>query len=120
MPPGHGDDGLRSALRIRAERPGTAILVLSQHVQQSYATELLADGADGVGYLLKQRVTDVDDFRADVRRVASGGSALDPEVVAAMVARHRRQESAAVLTPRQREVLGLMAEAEATPRSPTG
>lgn len=110
MPPGYGDDGLRAALRIRSERPGTAILVLSQHVQQRYATDLLAAGADGVGYLLKQRVTDVDEFRADVCRVATGGSALDPEVVAAMVARHQRQESAAALTPRQREVLGLMAE----------
>ena len=78
MPPTDTDDGLRAALRIRTELPGIAILVLSQHVRSRYAVELLADGADGVGYLLKQRVADVDTFCADARRVAEGGSALDP------------------------------------------
>lgn len=110
MPPGDADDGLRAALRIRATRPATAILVLSQHVQQSYATELLENGADGIGYLLKQRVADVDSFVSDARRVAAGGTALDPDVVAAMLARHDHGTAIQDLTARQRQVLGLMAE----------
>lgn len=110
MPPENTDDGLRAALRIRVQRPATAILVLSQHVQQRYATKLLERGADGIGYLLKQRVADVDSFVADARRIASGGTALDPEIVAAMLTRHDRDPAISNLTPRQREVLALMAE----------
>lgn len=110
MPPTQTDDGLRAALRIRAEYAGIPVLVLSQHVQRSYATELLEGGADGVGYLLKQRVADVDSFRADLRRVAAGGCALDPEVVATMISRPRRDDPVEQLTPRQQEVLALMAE----------
>jgi DNA-binding NarL/FixJ family response regulator len=109
MPPTNTDDGLRAALRIRDALPDTAILVLSQHVQQRYALELLQGRARGVGYLLKQRVADVDAFCADARRVAEGGSVLDPDVVAAMLARGRRDRIDG-LTPRQRAVLALMAE----------
>jgi DNA-binding NarL/FixJ family response regulator len=110
MPPGHADDGLRAALRIRAELPGTAVLVLSQHVQRRYAEALLEGGAAGVGYLLKQRVADVEGFCADARRLCAGGSVLDPEVVATMLSRPRREDPLERLTPRQREVLALMAE----------
>lgn len=110
MPPGNADDGLQAALRIRASIPGVAILVLSQFVNQRYATELLDGGSEGVGYLLKQRVADVDRFRADVRRLCAGGSVLDPEVVAAMLARPQRDDALDRLTERQREVLALMAE----------
>jgi DNA-binding NarL/FixJ family response regulator len=110
MPPTNTDDGLRAALRIRAALPDTAILVLSQHVQQRYALELLQGRARGVGYLLKQRVADVDAFCADARRVAEGGSVLDPDVVAAMLARGGQRDSVDGLTPRQRDVLALMAE----------
>jgi DNA-binding NarL/FixJ family response regulator len=106
MPPHNADDGLLAALQIRAARPQAAILVLSQHVQPRYALELLDHGASGVGYLLKQRIADVESFIADLRRVAAGGSALDAEVVAAMLNSRR----IASLTPRQREVLALMAE----------
>jgi DNA-binding NarL/FixJ family response regulator len=110
MPPEHTDDGLRAALRIRAALPDTGILVLSQHVQQRYATQLLADGARGVGYLLKERVSDVESFCADARRVAAGGTALDPEIVAAMLTRHNHRHRAGRLTDRQQEILALMAE----------
>jgi len=110
MPPTNTDDGLRAALRIRAELEGVAVLVLSQHVQGSYANELLEGGADGVGYLLKQRVADVDSFRADLARVAAGGCVLDPEVVATMMSRPRRDDPLGRLTARQQEVLALMAE----------
>jgi DNA-binding NarL/FixJ family response regulator len=112
MPPTQSDEGLRAALAIRAARPETAILVLSQHVQRTYASELLETGAagGGVGYLLKQRVTDSRTFCSDVRRVSAGASILDPEVVATMLARTRRDDPIDRLTPRQREVLGLMAE----------
>jgi DNA-binding NarL/FixJ family response regulator len=110
MPPGHTDDGLRAALRIRAALPDTAILVLSQHVQQRYAIQLLANGAQGVGYLLKQRVSDVESFCADARRVAAGGAALDPEVVAEMLTRHNHRNPAGRLTNRQQQILGLMAQ----------
>jgi DNA-binding NarL/FixJ family response regulator len=109
MPPTHTDEGLRAAQQIRAELPDIGVLVLSQYVEEEYATELLADRADGVGYLLKDRVADVDVFTDAVRRVAEGGSALDPEVVSMMLGR-RRDEPLSDLTPREREVLGLMAE----------
>jgi len=110
MPPGHADDGLQAALRIRAEQPGIAVLVLSQHVQRAYATELVEQGTVGVGYLLKQRVANFASFSADVRRVAAGECVLDPEVVATMMSRPRRDATLESLTPRQREVLALMAE----------
>jgi len=110
MPPTQTDEGLRAAARIRAEHPGTGVLVLSQYVEEGYALELLADGAAGVGYLLKDRVADVDRFTDAVRRVGEGGSALDPEVVARLLGRSRRQDPLAALSPREREVLALMAE----------
>jgi DNA-binding NarL/FixJ family response regulator len=109
MPPTHTDEGLRAAQRIRAELPGTGVLVLSQYVEEEYATELIGDRAEGVGYLLKDRVADVDAFVDAVRRVGQGGSALDPEVVSLMLGR-RRDEPLSELTPREREVLALMAE----------
>jgi DNA-binding NarL/FixJ family response regulator len=111
MPPTQTDEGLRAALEIRASNPHIAIVVLSQHVQRQYASELLqsGEGAGGVGYLLKQRVADSDAFCADVRRIAAGGSVLDPEVVRAMLGGPPRQPLAR-LTERQREVLALMAE----------
>jgi DNA-binding NarL/FixJ family response regulator len=109
MPPTHTDEGLKAAQRIRQELPDTGVLVLSQYVEEEYATELIGDRADGVGYLLKDRVADVDAFVDAVRRVGEGGSALDPEVVSLMLGR-RRDEPLSDLTPREREVLGLMAE----------
>jgi len=109
MPPTHTDEGLRAAKRIRERLPGTGVLVLSQYAEEEYATQLLADGAEGVGYLLKDRVADVDGFADAVRRVAEGGSALDPEIVQLMLGR-RRDESLEELTAREREVLALMAE----------
>jgi DNA-binding NarL/FixJ family response regulator len=110
MPPTHVDEGLQAAAAIRAELPGTGVLLLSQYVEPDYAMRLLADGAEGVGYLLKQRVSDVDGFVEAVRRVAGGGSALDPEVVAEMVGRRREDDPIESLTPREREVMELMAE----------
>jgi DNA-binding NarL/FixJ family response regulator len=110
MPPGNADDGLQAALRIREALPGIALLVLSQHVQRRYASALLDGGAEGIGYLLKQRVADIDGFLADARRLCAGGSVLDPEVVAAMLTRPRRDDALERLTPRRREVLALMAE----------
>jgi len=110
MPPTHTDEGLRAAREIRERHPGTAVLVLSQYVEPEYALDLLADSAEGVGYLLKDRVGDVGEFAAAVRRVAEGGSALDPAVVARLVGRTRRDDPLDRLTPREREVLGLMAE----------
>jgi DNA-binding NarL/FixJ family response regulator len=109
LPPTFRDEGLRAALAARERMPGLPILILSQYVERTYAGELLADGAGGVGYLLKDRVADVEDFVAAVRRVAGGGTALDPEVVAQILAR-RRSGAIDSLTPREREVLGLMAE----------
>jgi DNA-binding NarL/FixJ family response regulator len=109
MPPTHTDEGLRAAQRIREELPGTGVLVLSQYVEEEYATELIGDRAEGVGYLLKDRVADVDAFVDAVRRVGQGGSALDPEVVSLMLGR-RRDEPLEELTAREREVLALMAE----------
>jgi DNA-binding NarL/FixJ family response regulator len=110
MPPTNTDDGLRAALQIRAELPDTGVLVLSQYVEEGYALDLVGDSAGGVGYLLKDRVADVERFVDSVRRVADGGSALDPEVVSQLVGRARRDDPLAELTPREREVLELMAE----------
>ena len=110
MPPTNTDDGLRAALEIRATHPDTGVLVLSQYVEEGYALELVGDSAGGVGYLLKDRVADVDRFVDSVRRVAEGGSALDPEVVSQLVGRARRDDPLGELTPREREVLELMAE----------
>ena len=110
MPPDNTDDGLRAALALRAERPGLPVLVLSQHVQRRYATELLEAGGEGVGYLLKQRIADLDTFVADVQRVLEGGTVLAPVVVGAMIDRPRAGDLLAGLTDRQREVLALMAE----------
>src|SRR5512142_2286159 len=109
LPPTFRDEGLKAALAAREEQPGLPVLILSQYVEQTYAAELLADGVGGVGYLLKDRVGDVDEFVAAVRRVATGGTVLDPEVVAQILAR-RRSSALDDLTPREREVLGLMAE----------
>ncbi len=108
MPPGHADDGLRAAAEIRRRWPGTAVLVLSQYVEARAALDLVGEDASGVGYLLKDRVGDVDGFLGAVRRVAGGGSALDPEVVAQLLG--RREDPLDALTPREREVLALMAE----------
>jgi DNA-binding NarL/FixJ family response regulator len=110
MPPGFRDEGLRSAIEARRRVPGSAILVLSQYVEERYAGELLASGADGTGYLLKDRVADVADFTAAVRQVAAGGTVLDPEVVTQLVIRHRRDDRLGTLTSGEREVLSLMAE----------
>jgi DNA-binding NarL/FixJ family response regulator len=110
MPPGQSDEGLRAAHVIRAELPEIGVLVLSQYVEEGYAMELLGDNAEGIGYLLKDRVADVDRFVEAVRRVAEGGSALDPEVVSHMLGRRRRDDPLEGLTPREREVLALMAE----------
>jgi DNA-binding NarL/FixJ family response regulator len=110
MPPTHTDDGLRAALEIRRRWPSVGILVLSQYVEERYATELLAVDTAGLGYLLKDRVADVADFVSDVRRVGAGGTALDPEVVAQLLARSGRGSALDRLSPREREVLGLMAE----------
>ncbi|HWF56458.1 MAG TPA: response regulator transcription factor [Solirubrobacteraceae bacterium] len=109
LPPTFRDEGLRAALAARERMPGLPVLILSQYVEQTYAGELLADGVGGVGYLLKDRVGDVDEFVAAVRKVAAGGTVLDPEVVAQILAR-RRSTAIDSLTPREREVLGLMAE----------
>jgi len=110
MPPTLTDDGLRAALQIRDRWPAVGILVLSQYVEERYATELVARSTEGIGYLLKDRVADVSEFLAAVRRVGEGGTALDPEVVAQLVARSSRRDPLARLSPREREVLGLMAE----------
>ncbi|MEU3556689.1 response regulator transcription factor [Streptomyces fragilis] len=110
MPPTHTDEGVRAAVRIRADHPGVGVLVLSQYVEERYATELLASSSRGVGYLLKDRVADVREFTDAVVRVSRGGTALDPEVVAQLLGRSRRQDVLEGLTPREREVLGLMAE----------
>ena len=109
MPPTNTDDGLRAALTIRSKWPEVGILVLSQYVEERYATELLAHDTAGLGYLLKDRVADVADFLGAVHRVAEGGTALDPEVVTQLLARSRRRDPLAALSPREREVLGHMA-----------
>jgi DNA-binding NarL/FixJ family response regulator len=110
LPPGYRDEGLRAALEVRRQLPGTAVLVISQYVEPTYAEELLADRAGGVGYLLKDRIMHVTDFLEAVRRVADGGTALDPEVVAQLFSRRRHDEPLERLTPREREVLSMMAE----------
>ncbi|HEY6693385.1 MAG TPA: response regulator transcription factor [Solirubrobacteraceae bacterium] len=110
MPPGRGDDGLVAALEVRQRHPETSVLVLSQYYEERYAAELLADGADGVGYLLKERVGRVEEFVEAAERVAQGGSAVDPEVVARMLGRRRNRSSIAQLSPRELEVLAAMAE----------
>ncbi len=110
LPPTHTDDGLRAALRARQQIPGLPVLVLSQYVEQLYARELLADQAGGVGYLLKDRVFNDEAFTAAIRTVAAGGTVLDPEVVAKLMTRRSRDAPVARLTPREREVLALMAE----------
>jgi DNA-binding NarL/FixJ family response regulator len=110
MPPTHTDEGLRAAAQIRERHPDTGVLVLSQYIEERYAMELLAEGAAGVGYLLKDGVADLDRFVDAVRRVGEGGSALDPEVVARLLGRRRREDPLGELSPREREVLGLMAE----------
>jgi DNA-binding NarL/FixJ family response regulator len=110
MPPTQRDEGLRAAIEARRRVPGTPILVLSQYVERQYATELLADRGGGVGYLLKDRVGDIREFMEALRRVAKGGTALDPEVVAQLMARNRADDPLASLTPREREVLAAMAE----------
>jgi DNA-binding NarL/FixJ family response regulator len=110
LPPTFRDEGVRAALELRDKAPETAILVVSQYVEPTYATELLADGRGGIGYLLKDRIMDVADFLDAVRRVAEGGTALDPEVVAALLGGRKPDDPLERLTPREREVLGLMAE----------
>jgi DNA-binding NarL/FixJ family response regulator len=110
LPPTFTDEGLRAAIAARAQVPGLPVLVLSQHVEQLYARELLSSGDGGLGYLLKDRVSDVPGFIEAVRTVAGGGTALDPEVVAQLLARHARDDRLGRLTPREREVLALMAE----------
>jgi DNA-binding NarL/FixJ family response regulator len=110
MPPTQTDDGLRAALEIRRQLPGTGVLVLSQYVEEGYALELIAEGAERTGYLLKDRVADVEQFVDAVTRVAAGGSVLDPTVVATLLGRRRRDDPLSELTERERDVLGLMAE----------
>jgi DNA-binding NarL/FixJ family response regulator len=109
MPPTHTDEGLRAAVKIRADHPGTAVLLLSQHVEPALAMTLFAGSAAGAGYLLKDRISDVAEFLSAVRRVAAGGTAVDPVIVSSLVARRRPDDPLAVLTPREREVLEHMA-----------
>jgi DNA-binding NarL/FixJ family response regulator len=110
MPPTHTDEGLQAARTIRASHPKTAVLVLSAYVDEASAMDLLSESTERTGYLLKDRVADIDSFTDAVRRVAGGGSALDPEVVGLLLGRRRREDPLEALTPREREVLGLMAE----------
>jgi DNA-binding NarL/FixJ family response regulator len=110
MPPSHTDEGLRAAVEARSQVPGTPILVLSQYVEVSYADDLLADRAGAVGYLLKDRVSEIAEFLDALDRVAGGGTVLDPEVVGQLLVRRRRDDPLRNLTPREREVLALMAE----------
>ena len=109
LPPTHTDEGLRAAIELRAAHPGLGVLVLSQYVELGLAMRLLADSAAGVGYLLKDRISDVPDFLDAVRRVAGGGSAIDPTIVSTLLSRRRTDDPLARLTPREREVLALMA-----------
>jgi DNA-binding NarL/FixJ family response regulator len=109
LPPTHNDEGLRAALEIRAHHPAVGVLVLSQYMELGLAMKLLADSADGVGYLLKDRISDVKEFVSAVERVAAGGSAIDPIIVSTLLSRRRSDDPLKVLTPREREVLELMA-----------
>ena len=109
LPPTHNDEGLRAALEIRSDHPEVGVLVLSQYVEVGLALKLVADSAEGVGYLLKDRIGDVEEFVAAVRRVAAGGSALDPIIVSTLLSRQRPDDPIAQLTPRERDVLELMA-----------
>ena len=109
LPPTHNDEGLRAALEIRSSQPSVGVLVLSQYVEVGLALKLVADSAEGVGYLLKDRISDVEEFVGAVRRVAAGGSALDPIIVSTLLSRHRQDDPISQLTPREREVLELMA-----------
>jgi DNA-binding NarL/FixJ family response regulator len=109
LPPTHTDEGMRAALRIREQHPQVGVLVLSQYLELGLATQLLSESADGAGYLLKDRVSDVNEFVAAVRRVATGGSAIDPKIVSSLLSRQRRGDPLGMLTPREREVLELMA-----------
>ncbi|MDP9867171.1 MULTISPECIES: response regulator transcription factor [Streptosporangium] len=115
MPPSFTDEGLRAAVEARRRVPGAPVLILSQYVEVSYADDLLADARGAVGYLLKDRVVDVDDFMGGLRTVAAGGTVFDPQVVAQLMVRRRRDDPLALLTPREREVLGLMAEGRSNP-----
>ncbi len=110
LPPTHNDEGLRAALEIRADHPAVGVLVLSQYVELGLAMKLLANSAEGVGYLLKDRIGDLDEFVGAVERVAAGGSALDPIIVSTLLSRQRSEDPLDELTPREREVLTLMAE----------
>jgi DNA-binding NarL/FixJ family response regulator len=110
LPPTHSDEGMRAALDIRAGHPAVGVLVLSQYLELGLAMHLLADSAEGAGYLLKDRISDVDEFVGAVRRVAAGGSAIDPIIVSTLLSRRRADDPLAALTPREREVLVLMAE----------
>ena len=110
MPPDNTDDGLRAALTIRGELPGTAVLVLSQYIEDQYAIELIGEGHESVGYLLKERITDVGALLDAVGRVAGGGSVIDPQVVSQLLRRHRRESPVELLSDREREVLELMAQ----------
>jgi DNA-binding NarL/FixJ family response regulator len=109
LPPTHTDEGLQAALEVRANHPDVSVLVLSQYVELGLALKLLSDSAEGVGYLLKDRISDVDEFLGAVRRVANGGSAVDPRIVSTLISRERDDDPLASLTPREREVLELMA-----------
>jgi DNA-binding NarL/FixJ family response regulator len=110
LPPSHTDEGLRAAIRLRRESPGTGVLIFSQYVETAFVAELLAGGSEGVGYLLKERVVELDDFVDALHRIAAGGTALDPQVVTQLFGRSRHRESLTALTPREREVLDLMAQ----------
>jgi DNA-binding NarL/FixJ family response regulator len=110
MPPTHTDEGLRAAIDLRRRYPAVGLLLFSQYVEARYARELLAESSSGTGYLLKERVVDIDDFIDALHRVASGGTALDPEVVSQLIGTGHRDDSLATLTPRERQVLALMAE----------
>jgi DNA-binding NarL/FixJ family response regulator len=110
LPPTHNDEGMRAALEIRARHPSVGVLVLSQYVEVGLAMKLLAESAEGAGYLLKDRISDVKDFVGAVRRVAEGGSAIDPIIVSTLLSRRRSDDPLSALTPREREVLELMAE----------
>jgi DNA-binding NarL/FixJ family response regulator len=115
MPPTFTDEGLRAAVEVRKRLPGAPMLILSQYVEVSYADDLLADARGSVGYLLKDRVIDVEEFMGALRTVASGGTVFDPQVVAQLMVRRKLQDPLASLTPREREVLGLMAEGRSNP-----